>query len=277
MATTVAAIALVAAAVIGGRGGPVEPVDSHATRLLRAAAQTALERPALTPKPDQFVYVESVDSSAVSDYHGGWSGKLRDKLHLTGTHQEAHERQAWLSVDGTHDGLVRLRPHGSAGEWEQLPLRACGAGMPPDGTCWPQPAAHVNDLPTDVAGMRDYLYRNSHGSNPRDQQAFITVGDLIREAYLPPQALAAIFEAAAQIPGVRVVPGVTDAAGRSGIAVARDDRAVRQELIFDPKTYQFLGERSIVVGHFEGQPRGTVIHLSALLRVAIVDRIGQHP
>jgi hypothetical protein len=267
MATAAAVIVLVAIGVIVGRGGPVEPVDPNADTagLLRAAAQTALNSPTLTPRPNQFVYVESVDSSVVTEYTEGWQGKVREKLRLTGSHQEARDRQAWWSVDGTRDGLVRLRPRGSAGNWEDLPLQA------------PQPAAYVNDLPTDTAGMRDYLYRNSHGANAPDQQAFITVGDLIQEAYLPPQALAAMFRAAAQIPGVRVVPRVTDAAGRPGIAVAREDSGLRQELIFDPKTYRYLGERSIVVGHFEGQPKGTVMYHSAVLSVAIVDQIGQHP
>ncbi|SCL45534.1 hypothetical protein GA0070604_1008 [Micromonospora eburnea] len=259
-----AAAVLAATLVVYGRGGPVEPVDASADapRLLLAAAETALDGPDLAPRPDQFVYVESVDSGAVQEYTGG----LRGRLWPTGQHQESHERQVWLSADGTQDGLVRLRPRGSDGAWEDLPLPAPQAA----------PAAPAG-LPEDVAGMREYLYRNSHGANPRHQQAFITVGDLIRESYLPPRVLAAAFQAAAGIPGVAVVPHVVDAAGRSGVAVAREDDGIRQELIFDAKTYRFLGERSVVVSRFDNQPKGTVRSASAVLRLAVVDRAGQHP
>ncbi|MEU8260461.1 CU044_5270 family protein [Micromonospora sp. NPDC048999] len=258
-----AAVLLAATLVVYGRGGAVEPVDASADapRLLLAAAEAALDGPDLAPRPDQLVYVESVDSALVTEYTGG----LRDRLRLTGHHRESNERQAWWSVDGTRDGLVRLRPQGSGGAWEDLPLTA------------PQPPAYLAGLPEDAAGMREYLYRNSHGANPRHEQAFITIGDLIRESYLPPRVLAAAFQAAAGIPGVEVVPNVADAAGRPGVAVAREDHGIRHELIFDAKTYRFLGERSIVVGRFEEQPRGTVRYASAVVRLAVVDQISQHP
>ncbi|MEU3452619.1 CU044_5270 family protein [Micromonospora sp. NPDC006766] len=261
--TAFAAVLLAATLVVYGRGGPVEPVDASADapRLLLAAAETALAGPDLAPRPDQFVYVESVGSTMVEEYTGG----LRDRLRLTGHHQESHERQVWWSVDGTRDGLVRLRPRGSDGVWEDLSLTA------------PQPPAAPAGLPEDAAGMREYLYRNSHGANPADQQAFITLGDLIKESYVPPRVLAAAFQAAAEIPGVEVVPHAVDAAGRPGVAVAREDDGLRAELIFDATTYRFLGARTIVVGRFEYLPRGTVRHASAVLRLAVVDQAGQHP
>ncbi|WP_331715291.1 CU044_5270 family protein [Micromonospora viridifaciens] len=259
-----AAVVLAATLVVYGRGGPVEPVDASADapRLLLAAAETALDGPDLAPRPDQFVYVESAGSSVVTEYTGG----LRDRLRLTGQHQESHERQVWLSADGTHDGLVRLRPRGSDGAWEDLPVSAPEMA----------PAAPVG-LPEDAAGMREYLYRNSHGANPPDQQAFITLGDLIKESYLPPRVLAAAFQAASGIPGVEVVPNVVDAAGRPGVAVAREDDGLREELIFDARNHRFLGARSVVVGRFEELPRGTVRYASAVLRLSVVDQVGQRP
>ena len=144
--------------------------------------------------------------------------------------------------------------------------------------------------------MLTYLYGNSHGDNPRDQQAFITAADMLRGAYLPPAARSALFRAMARIPGVRAMPDVVDVAGRHGVAVTRT-YGYRQELIFDPKTYEYLGEQETVVadpgtggpgttpgrspGHTASQvpdlPLGMVFGRIAILRVAIVDRAGQVP
>jgi hypothetical protein len=44
------------------------------------------------------------------------------------------------------------------------------------------------------------------------------------------------------------LPHATDAASRSGVALARYDSASQAdaELIFDPKTYRLVGERSVL-------------------------------
>jgi hypothetical protein len=63
---------------------------------------------------------------------------------------------------------------------------------------------------------------------------------------------------------------VTDTAGRTGIAVTRagDDGEVTQ-LIFDKKTYDFLGERVL-----DG---GKLIGSSSILERGVADRAGQRP
>ena len=133
------------------------------------------------------------------------------------------------------------------------------------------------DLPTGTDAMVRYLYRNSHGQNPPDQQAFITAGDLVREAYLPPAALAALWSATARIPGVATAHDEVDAAGRHGVAVVREFNGLRQELILDPVTYAFLGEREVVTRDQDGLIRGQILGSSASMRIAIVDRPGQLP
>jgi hypothetical protein len=52
---------------------------------------------------------------------------------------------------------------------------------------------------------------------------------------------------------------------------------VRFDYIFDAKTYEFLGERVVVVGHLPPYPKGVVSRWTAKLKVAIVDRAGQLP
>src|SRR5262249_53108412 len=149
-------------------------------------------------RPDRYVFVESVTQFVT--IASAADGKTTISL------DPPKLRRIWLSVDGTRDGLLRERPMSDPNAWSETPLNG------------PEPPAYRRDLPTDTDAMLAYLYHNSHGQNPRDQQAFITVGDLIREAYIPPAALSALFSAAARIPGVTVERGAVDASGRHGIA-----------------------------------------------------------
>ncbi|MFE9691615.1 CU044_5270 family protein [Micromonospora sp. NPDC005806] len=247
---------------------------SAADRILAGAADQARHRPALTVRGDQFVYVES--RTVTMSVREGGPGRATISPAL---------RRIWLSVDGTRDGLLRERGDSVTGR-EDMILPGCQDGTstyrkygkPVQVECTPTPGYHA-DLPTDADGMLAYLYRGADATkNPRDQEAFTAAGDLIREAYLSPASLAAVFEAVARIPGVRVVGDVTDAAGRAGVALARDEvQGVRAELIFDRKTYAFLGEHEMLTQGAYGLKAGKSINSTAVLKVAVVDRAGQLP
>ncbi|MFG2054097.1 CU044_5270 family protein [Micromonospora sp. NPDC048930] len=247
---------------------------SAAERILAGAAEQARRQPARPVRADQFIYVES--RTVTMSVHEGGSEPA--------TISPAH-RRVWLSVDGTRDGLLRERGDTATGR-EEMVLPGCQdgtstqrkSGKPVQVECTPTPGYHA-DLPTDADGMLAYLYRGADRTkNPRDQEAFTTAGDLIREAYLSPATLAAVFEAVARIPGVRVVGNVTDAAGRAGVALARDEvQGIRAELVFDRKTSAFLGEHEVLTRDAYGLKAGESINSTAVLKVAVVDRAGQLP
>ncbi|SCL16987.1 hypothetical protein GA0070624_1181 [Micromonospora rhizosphaerae] len=247
---------------------------SAAERILASAAAQARRQPARPVRADQFIYVES--RTVTMSVHEGGSERV--------TISPAH-RRVWLSVDGTRDGLLREQGDPASGR-DNLVLPGCQDGTSTQRKygkavqveCTPTPGYRA-DLPTDADGMLAYLYRGADGTkNPRDQEAFTAAGDLIREAYLSPASLAAVFEAVARIPGVRVVGDVTDEAGRAGVALARDDvQGVRAELIFDRKTYAFLGEHEVLTQEAYGLKAGTSINSTAVLKVAVVDQAGQLP
>ncbi|MBL7253788.1 CU044_5270 family protein [Paractinoplanes lichenicola] len=230
--------------------GPAPATASDAVRVLRLAAAEARREPVLKARPDQFVYVESRYAGTGRRAGVGADGE---------TAPSERRRQVWQSVDGTRTGLLREKDG-------DTPL---DAGFP----------AYRDKLPTDAKAMRAFLYQDAK-PNPKgipvDQIAFTKVSETLREQYLPPAALAALFEAAATIPGTKTVPR-TDFAGRRGVAVSRADAFFRQDLIFDEKTYKFLGERSVVVGELPDVKKGAVINFTAQLRIAIVDRAGQLP
>ena len=97
---------------------------------------------------------------------------------------------------------------------------------------------------------------------------------MLREMLVPPKLAAALFRVAATIPGATVVPHATNAAGQAGVAVSRSGA----ELIFDPKTYQLIGEGAVLTKPVPGQgPAGTVVAATAQLREAVADRLPDVP
>lgn len=206
-------------------------------------------------------------------------------------------RKVWLPADDRGPGL--LLTSGNGRSWDRSWL--CSRELTLEESSAPRPPARCDlggpvvrdDLPTDPERMRVWLYRNSQGSNPPDVQAFITIGDTVREAYVPPAALSAMLKAAARIPGVTVTGRGLDFAGRRGIAVGQVWQGVRNELIFDAETYRLLGEREVVDHDTSFRPTGgatpnstpyrydlkenTVLYQSATLRTAVADEIGETP
>ncbi|MEU4556846.1 CU044_5270 family protein [Actinoplanes sp. NPDC023936] len=256
------------AAVVASRSTGPGPSDAQAAEVLRLAAAEARAEPVLAARPDQFVYVESLAAWA-----GGETTTTGDQIWHAPV---AMARRIWLSADGNRDGLLRQKPADPGTEHPmpetaELALPACTEE--PVRSCGGTPA-YRRDLPTTVEGMRALLYAD--GAD--DHTAFGRVADVVREAYVPPTSVSALFEAAATVPGVVRVPEAVDLAGRRGVAVARTEGASRTELIFDAGTYRFLGERMVIDEPAAGDPpAGTVIGFTAQLRVAIVDQAGQEP
>ena len=280
MATSAAAV--VALAALGLLGGP-PAADAQAVRILNKAASAALQHPAPDIRPSDFVFKRGLEMAAVITmrYHHAPLVSERSVLY-----------EHWLSASGRRKGLLRERPFSiplgrPTGPWRSTVLQACVHGklVPPgDGWqdpgggskagCRPTPAVPGKLPPTESAMLR-YLYDHLAGQNPPDQQAFITAGDLIRDNYIRPASLAAIFRAVAHIPGVTIVHGAVSANGRRGIAVQRIYKGESNQLIFNPKTFKVIGEREVVVGPGTGLKVGTILNLTTILDMKIVRSLGQ--
>jgi hypothetical protein len=264
--------------------GTSPAASAQAAEILRLAAVAAERQPVLTAGPSRFIYVKSVETAAVMT--GDSNGRV------TSVHLHTDLREIWNSASGTRNGLLRDQPRsGTApghptGAWQATVLQGCrdgrlnpaaGAAVALSvGRCVPQPAYRTG-LPSSGRAMFAYLYRNSHGQNPPDVEAFITAGDLIRESYVRPAALAALFAAVAQMPGVSVADHAVNAIGQQGVAVQQTYRGISEQLIFNPRTHAFIGERQVAVSASSGLSVGTVLDSTATLRLAVVGRAGQLP
>jgi hypothetical protein len=209
-------------------------------------------------RDDQFVYIKS--KVAWAGQEGDGPAKL-DPVHV---------RELWLSVDGKKQGMV----HEPAVRSEDILLEPSTPGIPSN-----TDYRHLQTLPTDPDKMYAWLNKASgDGSSNKDDANFVLVGDLARESLMPPAQAAALYRAAAKISGVFVIDDAVDAAGRHGIAVARVDAGERVELIFDKKTKEFLGERSVAVKDLPyGFKKGDVTGSSAVLERTVVDKRGERP
>ncbi|WP_062212970.1 CU044_5270 family protein [Streptomyces sp. NBRC 109706] len=244
-----------------GRTAGSEGTDRTAVQLLTQVADRAAAEAPGDIRDDQYVYVSGVE------------------LYLG---DESREREIWKAVDGAAEGLLRL-----SGDEEDIPLEPDPMPAPgSDGTssCY----RFLETLPTDPEAMLAWLYaRQEEGDadHDADQDAFVLIGDLVREALVPPEVAAALYGAAALIPGVTLVPDAVDATGRPGVAVARTDAYnpdTSEELIFDEESLELLGTRTVALTDidYEDLPpigAGEVTYASAVLDRAVVDEAGTHP
>jgi hypothetical protein len=180
-------------------------------------------------------------------------------------------RQTWMSLDGSKGWLIQ-------GGIDQKK-----GGESLDGGAGPYFNApsynFLADLPTDPDALLARIYTETKGAgNGPDSEAFTTVGDLLLESYPPAALYPALYRAAAKIPGVLVVDDAVDAAGHHGVALARvDELGVRDELIFDKKTYTFLGTREVYTVDLGGIKAGTVKFSLSILDRALVGAMKQVP
>ncbi|HYZ55953.1 MAG TPA: CU044_5270 family protein [Streptosporangiaceae bacterium] len=265
----VAAVSAAAAAVLvsvwgrpagnagpGVAGGP--GVNAAAARVLHRAALAALQLQAGAPRPDQFIYTKT-------EYGNGGLD------------------QSWLSVDGARTGLVRATGGGGPAstyipgcrDGHQLRVSAPQAegGTPGGQACVPQPA-YFPGMPASPQALRGYLKQTwdvDPGSPGYLNDFGKTADELLSQAYLSSGQRAALYDLLAQMPGLSLVPHATDSIGRHGIGISWSlpDHGGKTMIIFSRGTYAELG---ITTWGADGQPGA-----AALLKLAIVDQVGQLP
>ena len=96
---------------------------------------------------------------------------------------------------------------------------------------------------------------------------------------MPPETAAALYGAAARIPGVTRIEEATDPAGRHGVGIRRVDRRTgwATEWIFDRETLVYLGERTSLTEDGASGAKGTVLSENAVLERAVVDAYRERP
>jgi hypothetical protein len=228
-----------------------------AMRLLAKIAAAAGAQPSPRVRSNQFSYLSSWVSYQVCQ-GGSGSNCVMEKPHQT---------QLWQSVSNQCvTGLVR-----EDGQDTPLTFSSNYLHCPYPGDVHDPTYRFLQRLPTNPQALLSLIEREMQGQLPRPEEAFTTIGDLIGQAIAPPAVSAALYRAAALIPGVTVVANATDAIGRHGVAVAFTYQGTRTEWIFNRQTLQYLGSRSIDLAN------GATNGMSAITQRAFVDHAGQLP
>ena len=228
-----------------------------AIRLLAKIAAAAGAQPSPHVRNNQFSYISSWVSYQVCQGGSGNSCVM----------EKPHETQLWQSVSNQCvTGLLRE-------DGQDTPLRFSSNYLhcPYPGDVHDPTYRFLQRLPTNPQALLSLIEREMQGQLPRPEEAFTTIGDLIGQAMAPPAVSAALYRAAALIPGVTVVANATDAIGRHGVAVAFTYQDTRTEWIFSRQTLQYLGSRSIDLAN------GATNGMSAITQRAFVDHAGQLP
>jgi hypothetical protein len=237
-------------------------VDVAAARFLRHAAATARLQHASPPGPDQFVYTETE----------GAGGTDKD--------------QQWLSTYGNRNGLLHnagqrsyVVPPCTVAETQVAQKSPPGVLFPRTYHC-AEAAGYLPSMPADPQKLLAYLYKiriaqpgDSNGTSWATNDFGKAVDFLMSTTYLLPAQQAALFELMARFPGFTIVHDARDALGRVGVAIEWTYDGSAAEIILNPATYAYMGDRTSPGLSFQGNEYDG----DALVKIAFVSKAGEQP
>ncbi|MDQ2585123.1 CU044_5270 family protein [Saccharothrix yanglingensis] len=276
-----AAAGVLAQAVLGGPA----PATAEAARAMTGAADAiTTSDPVLGP--GQYRYTVTRGRSAVLRDAGGTRFRWLDEEVL----------ESWVPAVEGEEYLVRPqetdRRDWLVGTEEQA--RAAGVRLEPtpqaevrgrcDRTCREEPGTwqapnekFLTGLPREPEQLLRRLLDDSRGrGSSESQEVLVYAADLLRSGRVPADLRAALFRALALLPGLEVADRSANLDGRKGVALAVTDGEARQEVLVDPATGEFIGERRVLTEPDDSLPAGTVVWSSSV-ETAVVDGLGARP
>ncbi|MCU7724392.1 CU044_5270 family protein [Actinoplanes sp. KI2] len=229
-----------------------------AAQILENAAWSVEQEKWVDPRPDQFMYVDTLEMRNPPAYES-----KKPNGALVPGQAKYRDVQVWNRIDGQvqasmKNGKLAVHRQGDGGgQWGFVP--------------WSQIVKLTS--PEKVA----YYLEHPEGGVMADPEA------LAGQYVLPPNVKAAIYRYLAQQPGMKVNPDAVNLDGHPAIGLGRvEEGYLSQELLFDKQTYALIGERLIAVtDHVNRGDDGTsYTHKGDLFRqviyrkMIIVDRPG---
>ena len=246
------------------------PVSALAAQMNQLAKVAASQRWTGIPGPGQYIYTES-EGPTETDTMGN------DKECVVA---QVDHRQIWIATDGsgaideTRSGshftstadaqtcaLFKITDASSQNNTFSNRFPAGGLSLPTND--W-------TSLSTDPATLLKQVHQRDGGPNtPREW--LTNVADFMRESDAPPAIRAALYQATALIPGVKLLGPVTAHDGQTGLGVAfyAAGQPVHA-LIFDQSTGRLIEELYY-------DKNGDVTDWTDYMKQAIVDKLPNYP
>lgn len=263
VATAIAAGLVVMQNLGDGRSpSPVPAVPVASAAVLEAAARAAEDDTFTPPRDDQWIYMKDVFGSDEVP-------KMR--------------QERWRRADG---GGIAFYDDSGKLQVEMLRPRAGRKPVPLGPLAGYQ---QIAALPTDPDRLRRWAYGltdNIEGAGSTEHaEVYGILEGLVSDNVLPPDLKAAIFRALKQVPGVMV--DAVEVNGRRVYALGHTDDWLRQELLLDAESYDYVGQSGTVVrdttispekaGNATGEIKAGDRAATMRLVTAIVDEPGQRP
>ncbi|MFD1545609.1 CU044_5270 family protein [Nonomuraea guangzhouensis] len=278
---------------------PLGTPPASAAELLRNAAAASARTD--EPRQGQFTYVRRIDYLYYFGVGRGGSEWVSS--------QEVR-REVWIPAADPDKALARstfakLVP--VSGDSGEMSLPAEGtveyqrAGQCPSSAALRVPAQDLGALPTDPDGLlrkvradaEAAVRRKGPGAGaapPSDdeikrmiERTVVTRLFLLADTPLiDADTRATVFNALSRMPTATVVPDLSDPTGRRGVGASirfqGPDGWEHEELIFEPKTYAFLGWRSWIEDEqADGTMKKTMSNATAVLETKVVDSMPEVP
>lgn len=183
-------------------------------------------------------------------------------------------REIWIGKD--RSGLIRSARLGwsfhtdeQRARWQTSPHPEAVEDLSPAIDLFAPGCLHgyaltLAELPTDSGQLASTLAQQRRLSIHR-------IGELMGEALVPVSLRRALREVATALPGAEELTSTRDELARTGPGVARVERGLREELIFEPDGGELLARRQVVVDQAAGDaPLGAVVGWTCYLTRRLV-------
>lgn len=196
----------------------------------------------------------------------------------------------WVPADQSQKWLMRITETGER-KWVQgTEEDARAAGVPidevppprdqwnaPRSGSWQEPNPQwLAGLPRDPQQLYDRLRADAPVNSRGDAELLVYAADALRSGLVPADVRAALYRALAKLPGLEITDQLANLDGRVGIAYGMSDGHSRHEIIIDPATGEFIGERETLITGTDGMKAGTVMSYTSV-STSVVNEMGVRP
>lgn len=279
---------IVVADVVSFDGKP--GATAEAAEVLNDAAAVTIQTSDPVVGPGQYLKIETTSVYAggvlLGDDPNGprrdveWLDQSSDQLYIPADrsqewiwNREARIPTTFFSEDAKAEAAKYQQSQGSnpvrTGELLRAPggnfyeqQRLLFAGLPLD--------EGEKNLPRDPQALLDVIRQRGKQGRP-DAETLEDIASALSTGAVPADLRAALYKAAALIPGVTVVDKQANLNGKVGTAIGIENpvRETRMDIIIDPVTGLLIGEREVLLAAGKTFPAGTATEWTAVQTVVV--------
>lgn len=275
-------IGLVAAAVAALLAGVMFAVPATVRHAADAEAVTVLAQAAAAPASDpvipagHYLYTE-VHARWLSMGGDGGESSISIDEHLIQTWRPAIWTDQWTMHSRVLGRTWIVKPKNPQPVNTAVEKISAPCGGYYDGGCsaeghWQAPTPEfMAALPRDPTQLLERLKRDAPDNGRGNAELVVYVADILRNGLVPADLRVALYQTLSLIDGVQITDQLANLDGRIGTAIGIVDPSgyTRQDIIIDPATGMFIGEREVTLRAEDGVPAGTVTTASSVRSVVV--------